>query len=119
MILFKGPVPFFFKYYSLIPFKTIIAYFNVEGTTPFSAFVNLAGNIIGFIPLGFLVPLIFRKLNTFWKVILIVFSTSFIFELAQLIFKLGIFDVDDLILNTLGGVLGYIMFKLLKHFLKW
>lgn len=117
-LLFREKTPFFLEQYNLIPFHTIIAYFNVEGTTLISAIENLAGNVIGFIPLGFLLPIISKEQNTIFKVIFTTFSISLTYELLQRIFRLGIFDVDDLIMNTLGGVFGYIIFLGLFRLLK-
>lgn len=73
---------------------------------------NLAGNIIGFIPLGVILPLLSSKFVSFKKVTLATFGLSLIFELMQLIFRFGSFDVDDLILNTLGGTVGFLSVKL-------
>jgi len=53
-------------------------------------------------------PLLFSKFYRFKKIALATFCLSLTFELLQLIFKFGSFDVDDLILNTVGGVVGYI-----------
>lgn len=74
-------------------------------------FIRLfAGNIIWFLPFGFLLPCIFDKM-CFLKTLLLGFSLSFGIELIQLIFKKGVFETDDLILNTFGTAVGYIMFK--------
>lgn len=73
---------------------------------------NLLGNIIIFSPLGFLLPIIFSNLNKIKKILPIVFISSLIIELIQLFTGFGIFDIDDLILNTIGGVIGYIFYKL-------
>ena len=69
--------------------------------------VNIAGNIAAFMPFGFLLPSITeRKMNT-GKVLCYSFLLSFCAESVQLISRTGAFDVDDLILNTIGGVFGY------------
>ncbi|MFB9221002.1 VanZ family protein [Kurthia sibirica] len=117
-LLFRGESLFFLKEYNLIPFHTITAYIQAEGTTPFSAFKNLAGNIIGFIPFGIFMALLFFKKPTIIKIIVSTFSLSFIYELIQLIFRLGTFDVDDLLLNTLGGLIGFLIYKLLYSIIK-
>jgi len=72
------------------------------------------GNIAGFIPLGILLPLLFRKLRTAFRTVALIFLISLAFETAQLILILGVFDVDDLLLNTLGGAIGYLLFVLLR-----
>jgi len=71
---------------------------------------NLGGNIIGFVPLGILFPWLFRRLRKGWRTILAVFMVSLLFETTQLYTGLGVFDVDDLLLNTIGGLAGYLLF---------
>ena len=69
--------------------------------------VNSAGNIAAFMPFGFLLPLISeRKIRT-GKAFCYSFLLSLCAESIQLVSRTGAFDVDDLMLNTVGGVLGY------------
>ncbi|MEH7611196.1 VanZ family protein [Gottfriedia acidiceleris] len=76
---------------------------------------NLAGNIIGFMPFGFLLPLIVKKYDNLKSILKATFILSLTYELLQLLlFQLGSFDVDDLILNTLGGGLGYLVLKIIR-----
>ncbi|MEQ1676373.1 MAG: VanZ family protein [Chitinophagaceae bacterium] len=77
---------------------------------------NLGGNIIGFIPLGILLPLLFSRLRKGWKTILAVFMISLLFESTQLYTGLGVFDVDDLLLNTIGGLAGYLLYFIGMNF---
>lgn len=73
-------------------------------------FQNIGGNILGFVPLGFLLPyLFFRRLRLIGTVTC-VFCLSLLFEVTQLYTGLGVFDVDDLVLNTVGGLLGCLIF---------
>ena len=74
-------------------------------------FYNIVGNIIWFIPLGFLIPLIWRKKRRLGVVMGLSFITSLSIESLQFVFRTGISDIDDLVFNTLGGVIGYIAFK--------
>ena len=71
--------------------------------------MNLGGNVIGFIPFGALLPSIGRKPSGFLRTTFIGFELSLMVELSQLVLKVGSCDVDDIILNTLGGVIGYIL----------
>jgi len=91
------------------PFATISLYLRSSLGREY-AMQNIGGNIAGFIPLGVLLPLVSRRLRKGWKVILATFAISLGFEFTQLVTGLGIFDVDDLMLNTLGGLLGYSIF---------
>lgn len=69
-------------------------------------------NIITFIPLGFLVPIAFNKCEKISEAIKVGFIVSGIIEITQVFFRLGIFDIDDVILNTLGTIVGLLCFKL-------
>ena len=62
---------------------------------------------------GLFFPLLSRKNRGFFKVTLISFEVSLLVELIQLVTRVGSCDVDDMILNTLGGMLGYFCFKIL------
>lgn len=71
------------------------------------AAINLVGNLVMFVPLGFLLPRTFPRLDRLWKTLAIVVLAVILVELVQLFTLLGSCDVDDLILNTLGAALGY------------
>jgi glycopeptide antibiotics resistance protein len=99
--------------YNLIPFKTIANYMLQRGSIGFDVFIyNLAGNVVAFMPLGFLLPLAFRDFRArktyFVSFVLIIFA-----EVSQLVSRRGVFDVDDLLLNMLGSIIGYGIYKLL------
>lgn len=76
--------------------------------------VNFPGNIIMFLPFGFFAGLLMDK-PKWWKSALVTFGVSFFIECFQLLVSRGT-DVDDLILNTLGGLLGHSCFLLLRQF---
>jgi glycopeptide antibiotics resistance protein len=103
--------------YNLILFKEIERFWNMRYTYGWHiTIVNLLGNVICFMPFGFLLPTISRKriFKNFLSVTLLTFMFSLCIETAQLLMKVGAFDVDDLFLNTIGGFLGYILMKLTK-----
>lgn len=77
---------------------------------------NVIGNILVFVPLGIFLPRIFQKCRKILSVALISLEVSLLIEVTQLVTKIGSFDVDDLFLNTLGGILGYIIYKILSIF---
>src|SRR5260221_2601059 len=95
---------------NFIPFKTLRYFYSIRKRYSYLVAKNILGNIIGFIPLGVLLPLLFARLKRPGKTIGTVFLISLGFETIQLIFNLGVFDVDDLLLNTLGGAIGYMLF---------
>lgn len=77
------------------------------------AAINLFGNIALFIPLGMFIPLLMRRWGRSWGVVMLLsFGLSLCFEMTQLVLSIGTFDVDDLILNTSGGVIGYGVYRL-------
>lgn len=83
-----------------------------------SVVVNLAGNVAGFIPFGIMIPFLSKKRRNFFLVTLLTLEFSLLIEVTQLITKAGCFDVDDLLLNTLGGSIGYIVFGIVNGFCK-
>ena len=110
---YDGP---YWNIHNFVPFKTIIYYLFLANEINTNIRVeNLAGNIIGFIPFGVILPLLSRKFMSLKKVMLATFCLSFMFECMQLIFRFGSFDVDDLILNTLGGIVGYLFVKVVVN----
>lgn len=71
------------------------------------------GNIIWFIPAGFILPLLGMKKR---YVIISGFALSFIIEVLQFLFDVGFTELDDLILNTVGSGIGIMLFCLFSHF---
>jgi glycopeptide antibiotics resistance protein len=71
------------------------------------ALINLIGNTAMFIPLGIVWPGVFKKLNTHRKVIAAGFGVSLTIEILQLPFFGRSTDIDDLILNSAGFLMGY------------
>ncbi len=74
--------------------------------------LNLAGNVIGFMPFGLVLPLMHRHLRHFWSTVGITMGFSICVEVLQFFTRTGSCDIDDIILNTLGGILGYMLFAL-------
>jgi glycopeptide antibiotics resistance protein len=94
-----------------VPFKTILFYlFGDKGLI--IAGINLVGNIIFLVPVGFLVPIIFPSMNGRKAFVLAVLSGLSI-ECLQVILHVGIFDIDDVILNGFGVMIGYWAYRYL------
>lgn len=74
---------------------------------------NIYGNVLAFMPLGFLLPLLFDKYNKVSKVLIFALSSSVGIEVVQLFIGGNVCDIDDVIYNTSGAVLGLLCFKLL------
>ena len=99
--------------YNLELFREIRRFWNYRRIVGYNVmFANIFGNVIIFIPFGFFLPMA-SKHRSFLITIFYSFSLSFIVEIFQLITMVGSFDVDDLLLNTLGGICGYVLFILL------
>ncbi len=101
---------------NLTPFKTILNYYNgfiLHKSYSQIAFTNLIANLLIFFPMGFFVPVFIKKINFFQYTTLMFIILLFV-ELTQLILRLGIFDIDDIILNLSGAILGYIIYKIIK-----
>ncbi len=94
--------------YNLIPFKTIIGYWNFPDFHNIT--VNILGNIIILMPVQFLIMKIF-DIKKFRNSIIIAISLSLSIEIIQLISHTGVFDVDDIILNVLGMPIIYAIIK--------
>ena len=95
-----------------VNFKPFIYLFDYP--TIKEALLNLVGNTAMFVPLGVVWPVVFQKLNTHWKVIAAGFGASLSIEVLQLPFFNRASDIDDLILNTLGYLVGYGIYLLVK-----
>ncbi|WP_413305597.1 VanZ family protein [Bacillus sp. 1P10SD] len=97
---------------NLIPFKTISRYiierehYNVD-----IILHNTLGNILIFVPLGILLPILFKKYRSFAKLLISVVGMTFAIEIGQFFLQIGQFDIDDVILNVIGALIGFAFFK--------
>jgi len=100
--------------YNLKPFKSIKEYFKIRNHSElFQLFVvNIFGNIGMFILFGILLPLLF---NGYFLKSFIIFEIGIItIEIMQLITRRGVFDVDDIILNAIGFLTGYMIITIIN-----
>jgi glycopeptide antibiotics resistance protein len=95
-----------------IPFDTTIAEFR-RGLWPFC--YHVVGNMIWFVPLGLIGPLVKRSLQRCKKLIIAAICLSLGIELAQWIFATGMSDIDDIILNALGALVGWIIWHRVRR----
>ncbi len=99
---------------NLVLFREIHRFWKYRHLLSIEAFItNLFGNIFAFSPFGFMLPIMTEKRRGFIRTVFATFIFSLIIETSQLIMKVGVFDVDDLLLNTIGGLLGYIAYRIL------
>lgn len=119
-----APVPFSYgesllQNCNLLSFSTVLTFCRIlrQASSPAAfrhAVVNLAGNIVMFVPLGFFLPCLWRKMRCFRRFLLCHTGVIAAIELAQWLTFLGSMDVDDLILNTCGGAAGFGLFCLCR-----
>ena len=96
---------------NLVPFVRILDY-DIKR----EAAINIIGNICMFIPTGIILPILYPRLDRFWKVLLVGAGLSLVIEMIQLLFPGSVSDIDDLILNSVGVAIGYGIYKLVHMF---
>lgn len=97
--------------YNLVLFKEIKRFITYRKELGLENFIiNIFGNVFAFAPFGFILPIISRKNRNIFSIVLLSFEFTLAIELIQLIFRVGIFDVDDIFMNTLGGFVGGVVF---------
>lgn len=101
---------------SLIPFATIRSYIKYSGI--FHALLNILGNVVLFIPIGFIFPLILIRYRDIKKIAVLSISISLFIEFIQFFVGRSC-DIDDLILNFVGGIIGYTIFCFTSDRLKF
>lgn len=89
-------------------FKTIRMYINYSYML--NSFENLVGNVVVFIPFGFLIPYVLKRGRNFFVMLINAFLFVLGIEVFQLFSAFGAFDVDDILLNCVGAVLGYFVY---------
>lgn len=106
--------------YNLVPFQEIRRFWVYREKVGYlAAFLNLGGNVIGFLPFGFILPILGNRFRNIFLTGILGFALSLSVECIQLICKVGCFDVDDLILNTVGAVAGYMIFAISNRIRRW
>lgn len=97
-------------HYNLVLFQEIKRFWNYRKQLGiFATATNLLGNVLIFLPFGFFMAMASRY-RSFLSTLVYSFALSLTVEISQLFMKVGCFDVDDLLLNTIGGMLGFITF---------
>jgi glycopeptide antibiotics resistance protein len=91
---------------NLVPFRSVVHDWHHGG---WLFVINFVGNIVAFVPMGLLPPFLFKRPVKLWHVLVFSFSVSLLIEGGQLFSERRVADVDDLILNVLGGFFGYLL----------
>ena len=106
-------------HYNLVPFKEISRFFTyrkVLGTE--AVLLNIVGNVAAFVPFGIFLPIFSVRCKKMWRTVFYSFELSLLVEVLQLVSRVGSFDVDDLILNTVGGLIGFLLYLLGMHIIR-
>jgi glycopeptide antibiotics resistance protein len=107
-----------FRSINLIPFHSITEYISSSSDTLRSfAFGNVVGNIVLFIPLGIYLLLLKKDKRVFVN-LLFIFKVSLFAEIIQGLLGIGVSDIDDIILNCLGGWIGILGYQFLLSILR-
>ncbi len=97
--------------YNFIPFKTIYEYFATRFNI-WIALMNVVGNIALFVPLGMYLQ-VFRKRKKILPCVALACAISVGVEILQFILGIGAADIDDVLLNTLGALLGILLYRVI------
>lgn len=98
-------------------FKTIRMY--IDYSYKLNSFENLVGNVVVFIPFGFLIPYVLKRGRNFFVMLVNAFFFVLGIEVFQLFSAFGAFDVDDILLNCTGAVLGYLFYLVYERIKKY
>lgn len=120
--IYTSIVPnYIFKFdINLVPLNTVLEMYKF-GMLNFLK--QIVGNVIIFIPFGFLLPLLFTKYDKFKKILIFAIFTSSFVEIFQLIIGYLInnsyrkTDIDDILLNVIGTIIGYVAYRLLNKYM--
>lgn len=97
---------------NLIPFKIISVCIGIDDFS--FTMINIFGNIAVFAPLGFLLPLLWHRFERLLPTVLTCSLFSLLIEVIQYPLHRGT-DIDDLILNTVGALVGYLIFRVFRR----
>ena len=92
-----------------VPFIKLLDYDNRR-----DLLLNLIGNVALFIPTGIILPILFRKRSSFWRVLASGVLISLGIEILQLPFAVRATDIDDLLMNAMGIAIGYGFYTLIS-----
>jgi glycopeptide antibiotics resistance protein len=100
---------------NFVPFKTIGTYVQAMFDGSMNADIpikNLGGNLFMFLPMGIYLPFFIKKISKVGIFIISMIGVLFLFEIVQIVSRRGSFDIDDFILNMIGALIGYGIWKM-------
>ena len=101
-----------------MPFQNIIQYISEsDHYNPMIIVHNLLGNAVLLLPLGLLLPFLSKRFKNFTNLVTLAFVASLSVEIVQFVLQIGMADIDDVILNTFGAMIGYSIYLLIRRLL--
>jgi glycopeptide antibiotics resistance protein len=100
---------------NLIPFQTLFELFRRNAEQSINTdivFDNAVGNFLLFLPMGFCLPCMSQNAKKLPRLLLSIFLLVLLIETLQLVFRVGSFDVDDILLNVAGSAVGYSIWRI-------
>ncbi|WP_188208254.1 VanZ family protein [Alkalibacillus aidingensis] len=105
--------------HNLIPFETIVTYLLNIDHYPFAVWSSyIFGDILLFMPLGMLLPLLLSQVKQLRQVIMIAASLSLPIEIIQVLMGIGLFSVDQIILHIIGAMVGFLSIRIVKRIME-
>ncbi len=105
--------------YNIVPFKVIRLFVVHHDKVPLNMFfLNIFGNILCFMPFGFLLKAATGNRIPLWGCILAAAGASVVFEFLQCYFAVGVGDIDDVMLNTAGAALGFLVYYIILRIVR-
>ena len=101
--------------YNLVLFSTLRSLLNFNQFNTKTWIINLIGNIGVFVPFGILFPIVLR--GSIIQLYIKFITGIFFLELIQLLSRRGVFDVDDLLLNSVGFIIGYVSYRIITMYI--
>lgn len=113
-----GYIEYLKAMHNFIPFRSMYVLLTtpvISGQVIIRFIVNFFGNVILFIPWGFLLPVYYKKANSFKHFVVPTIITLFAVEAIQILTMLGSFDIEDVLLNMTGACFGFAGYR--RYFL--
>ncbi len=107
--------------YNLVFFQEVNrSFWCLRHGQPSYFLLNFVMNIVAFVPFGFFLPLLSRNRHgkNIFYVMFSALEFTLVIEIVQLVLRVGTFDVDDIMLNSIGGFIGYLLFIIMYLFYK-
>ncbi|MCL2855643.1 MAG: VanZ family protein [Defluviitaleaceae bacterium] len=98
----------------LNPIASYIRAANAPANLARMEIMGIALNIAMFVPLGLLTPILWRKMAKLHRIAALLAASTLFIETTQLLTARGVFSLEDMLHNTIGGLLGFFVFKILK-----